>query len=90
MSKDREFVIKGNYGGYYNDNGLFVVCEEYGLTDADTDKYAVEVMNGEGYYNSEGRFVRFRHDECASRRRATLDERKFWKRLVILFFSLRW
>ena len=63
MSKDREFVVEGNFGGYYDDNGHFVVCEEYGLTDTDTDKYAVEVMNGDGYYNSEGRFVRFRDDE---------------------------
>lgn len=58
MSK---FVIEGNFGGYYDDEGHFVICEEYGLTDADTDKYAVEVMNGDGYYNSEGKFIRF-HD----------------------------
>lgn len=31
-------------------------------TDEDFDRYAVEVMNGEGYYNSEGKFVRY-HDE---------------------------
>ena len=61
MNKYGEFVIEGNFGGYYDNEGHFVVCEEYGLTDADTDKYAVEVMNGEGYYNSEGRFIRF-HD----------------------------
>ena len=33
--------------------------QEYGLTDADTDKYAVQVQNGEGYYNSFGRYVSY-------------------------------
>lgn len=47
-------------GGYFNQNGDLVVCEEYGLIDVDTDRYAIEVQNGDGYYNSEGRFVRFR------------------------------
>lgn len=63
MSKDRKYVIEGNLGGYYDDDGNFVVCEEYGLTDADLDRYAVEVQNGDGYYNSYGRFVRFRDDD---------------------------
>ena len=30
-----------------------------GLTDADTDKYAVQIQNGEGYYNSDGRYVSY-------------------------------
>ena len=58
-----DFVVIGNVGGYYNEKGQFIVCEEYGLSDADTDKYAVEVQNGEGYYNSNGKFVRFRNYE---------------------------
>lgn len=57
--KDREYVIEGNVGGYYADDGHFVVCEEFGLTDADLDRYAVEVQNGDGYYNSDGRFIRY-------------------------------
>lgn len=57
--KKNEFVRDGNVGGYYDENGRFIVCEEYGLTDADTDRYAVEVMNGDGYYNSFGKFVRY-------------------------------
>lgn len=61
--KKPEFVVVGNLGGYYDDKGNFVVCEEYGLSDADSDKYATEVMNGYGYYNSAGRFVRFRDDD---------------------------
>ena len=46
-------------GGYYNQNGDLVLCEEYGLSDADTDRYSVEVQNGEGYYNSCGQYVSF-------------------------------
>ena len=54
-----EFIIKGNVGGYYNNRGEFVVCVEYGLTDADMDKYASEVQNGFGYYNSDGRYISY-------------------------------
>lgn len=44
-------------GGYFDKNGDLVVCEEYGLTDADTDKYADKVQNGYGYYDSYGKYV---------------------------------
>ena len=37
-------------------------CEKYGLTDADIDKYAVQVQNGEGYYNSSGEYVSYNLD----------------------------
>ena len=40
-------------GGYFAEDGNLIVCEEYGLTDADTDKYAIQVQNGDGYYDSE-------------------------------------
>ncbi len=46
-------------GGYFDQNGDLVVCEEYGLSDSDTDSYSVEVQNGDGFYNEAGRFVRF-------------------------------
>ena len=46
-------------GGYFNENGELVVCEEYELTDSDTDKYAVEVQNGDGFYNEIGKYVQF-------------------------------
>lgn len=39
------------------DGEFFEECEECELTDADTDKYAVQVQNGEGYYNSDGKYV---------------------------------
>lgn len=61
-------MIKGNpgewyqdnyIGGYFNQNGQLVVCEEYGYSDADIDKYAVEVQNGDGYYNKSGKYVSF-------------------------------
>lgn len=58
--KAGEWYSDSQIGGYFDDNGQLVVCEEYGLTDADTDKYAVEVMNGDGYYNEFGEFVRMR------------------------------
>ena len=40
-----QFIIDGNVGGYYDEYGRFIVCEEYG-SDADFDRYAVEVQNG--------------------------------------------
>lgn len=46
-------------GGYFDKNGELVVCEEYGLTDFDTDKYAVEVQNNDGFYNEFGKYVQF-------------------------------
>ena len=64
-------VIKGtpgewyqdeHVGGYFNKNGDLVVCEEYGLTDSDTDKYSVQVKNGDGYYNSSGKYVSFKNE----------------------------
>lgn len=52
-----EWYSDDHIGGYFADDGHLVVCEEYGLTDADTDKYASEVMNGYGYYDYDGKFV---------------------------------
>ena len=46
-------------GGYFDQNGDLVVCEEYGLTDADTDKYSVELQNGDGYYSEYGKYVSY-------------------------------
>ena len=43
--------------GYFDKNGSLLA--EYG-TDADFDRYAVEVQNGDGYYASDGHFVRYR------------------------------
>lgn len=45
--KAGEWYQDQHIGGYFNEKGELVVCEEYGLTDADTDKYAVEVQNGD-------------------------------------------
>jgi len=58
--EEGKWEVRGNYGGYIDEKGNFIVCEEYGLTDAETDKYAVEVQNGDGYYNSEGWFIRYK------------------------------
>ena len=46
-------------GGYFDKNGELVVCEEYGLADFDTDKYAVEVQNNDGFYTEFGKYVQF-------------------------------
>lgn len=54
--KPGEWYQDDYIGGYFAQDGHLVVCEEYGLSDADTDKYAVEVQNNEGYYDSEGRY----------------------------------
>lgn len=49
-------------GGYFNNDGNLVVCEEYGLTNADIDKYAVEVQNGDGYYDDDGYYHSYGRD----------------------------
>lgn len=54
-----EWYQDEHIGGYFNHIGELVVCEEYDLTDSDTDKYAVEVQNCDGYYNEYGKYVSF-------------------------------
>lgn len=58
-------MIKGNpgewyedeyVGGFFNARGELDVCFEKGLTDADTDRYAIEVQNGDGYYDDAGKY----------------------------------
>lgn len=51
-------------GGYYDKDGNFILCEEYG-TDADFDRYAVDVQNGNGYYNSDGKYVSYGYSNDA-------------------------
>lgn len=60
--KPGEWYSDDCIGGYFDDNGHLVVCEEYG-TDEDFDLYAIEVQNGDGYYDSAGMFVRFRDSD---------------------------
>lgn len=49
-------------GCYETSDGFFFSADGTCLaepgTDADFDTYAVEVQNGDGYYNSDGHFVR--------------------------------
>ena len=54
--KAGEWYQDEHIGGFFDANGHLVVCVEYGLTDADTDAYSVQVQNGEGYYDSNGRY----------------------------------
>ena len=44
----------------YDKDGRPEVVGERG-TDADFDNHAVEVQNGDGYYNEAGRFVRYKN-----------------------------
>lgn len=53
-----EWYQDDHIGGYYDEEGRFIVCEEYG-TDEEFDKYAVDVQNGNGYYGSDGMYISF-------------------------------
>lgn len=59
MGKSQVFS-DGSYtddlGNYFDKNGH--ILAEVG-TDADFDRYAVEVQNGDGYYDSSGKFRRY-------------------------------
>lgn len=57
--KPGEWYRNDHIGGFFNEKGELVVCVEYGLTDAEIGKHAVDVQNGDGYYDDEGRFRRF-------------------------------
>lgn len=54
-----EWYSDDHIGGYYDDDGNLVVCEEYG-TDADFDRYFIEVQNGLGYYDSNGNYISYK------------------------------
>lgn len=62
MNKEYKWYQDESVGGYIDENGNLHVCEEYG-TDADFDKHAVEVMNGDGYYNDNGKYVSYTKGE---------------------------
>ena len=50
-----------NVGGYFNSAGELVVLVEFG-SDADFDRYAVQVQNGEGYYDDNGNYASYGKD----------------------------
>lgn len=54
--KAGEWYQDEHIGGFIREDGTINVCEEYGLTDADTGNYSVEVQNGDGYYDSNGKY----------------------------------
>ena len=56
--KTREWYQDESIGGYYDENGRLIVVEEYG-SDADFDRHAVDVANGNGYYDDDGRYVSY-------------------------------
>lgn len=55
-----DWVVDGNVGGYIDQSGRFVVCEEYGTAEQ-FDRNAEDVMNGNGYYNSNGDYVSYKN-----------------------------
>lgn len=57
----RKWYQDEHIGGYYDKNGELIVCEEYG-TDADFDTHAIDVMNGNGYYNSTGKYINYKEN----------------------------
>lgn len=68
MTNDKNKTIKGkagewyeddNIGGFIRDDGTISVCIEKNLTHADTDAFAVDVQNGDGYYDNDGWYRRF-------------------------------
>lgn len=46
-------------GGFIREDGTINVCVEKNLTDADIDAYSVQVQNGEGYYDNNGRYISY-------------------------------
>lgn len=56
--KPGEWYQDDSIGGYYDDDGNLDDCEEYG-TDADFDRHAVDVANGYGYYDDDGRYISY-------------------------------
>ncbi len=60
-------MTKGKFGDWYQDECIAGYIREDGticvvfedMSDADADRYFVEVQNGDGYYNEDGRFVRY-------------------------------
>ncbi len=44
--------------GFYDENGRLVVVGEHG-SDEDFGRYSEAIMNGDGYYDSNGKFIRY-------------------------------
>lgn len=62
--KAGEWYQNESIGGYFANDGHLIVCEEYEYgSDADFDRYAVEVMNGNGYYDETGKFRRYSSED---------------------------
>lgn len=59
--KPGEYFDDGFVGGYFAEDGHLVVCYEYG-SDESFDRYAVNVMNGDGYYDSSGKYRSYERD----------------------------
>ena len=54
--KAGEWYEDDHIGGFIREDGTINVCVEKNLTDADTGNHSVEVQNGDGYYDSNGKY----------------------------------
>jgi hypothetical protein len=61
-NKEYKWYQDESVGGYIDDSGRLIVCEEYG-TDADFDTHAVDVANGNGYYNENGKYIAYSKED---------------------------
>lgn len=59
--KPGELYDDGNVAGYFNEYGDLVVVQESG-TDEELGNNAVDVINGDGYYDSKGKFHYFKEN----------------------------
>ncbi len=48
--------------GYYDENGKLIVVGEYG-SDAQLGTHDIDVMNGNGYYDEDGKYRRYAREE---------------------------
>ena len=65
MGKDNRYIDNQGHEIVETEDGFVFIdgeCVAEPGTDQDFDKYAVEVMNGSGYYDESGKFRRYRED----------------------------
>lgn len=62
MRKENRYIDENGHEVVETEDGYIFVdgsCVAEPGTDADFDRYAVEVQNGDGYYDKDGKFRRY-------------------------------
>ena len=62
MRKENRYIDENGHKVVETEDGYIFVdgsCVAEPGTDADFDRYAVEVQNGDGYYDEDGKFRRY-------------------------------